>query len=126
MPTGYTLDQLKQTFQQAVNSELFGRRLAYLYALLFEPDMVRSYIDDDYLLGQVETDSLRSSAGLFRCVAMIETALDNQVFSGTPSNSIGNYLRKAFEKHDWPWPSHPLDWKRFFLTHHLDTLFLSL
>ena len=88
--------------------------------------MIRSYIDDPFLLNQVDTDSLRSNAALFRCVAMIETAVDNQVFSRNPANTISNHLRPEFTKLKWPWPSHPLDWKRFFLQYHLKTVFLCL
>ena len=126
MPTGFKLEHLREMFQKIVDSALLARRLAYLYAVLFEPALIRSYIDDPFLLNQVDTDSLRSNAALFRCVAMIETAVDNQVFSRNPANTISNHLRPEFTKLKWPWPSHPLDWKRFFLQYHLKTVFLCL
>ena len=38
MPTGLSLEELTRRFQAAVEPELLGSRLAYLYAVLFDPD----------------------------------------------------------------------------------------
>lgn len=48
MPTGFKLEQLREVFQKIVESDLLARRLAYLYAVLFEPELIRSYIDDPF------------------------------------------------------------------------------
>lgn len=52
---------------------------------------------------------------------MIETAADKQVFRKDPAKTIANYLRSAFEKQAWP--SHPLEWKKYFIEHHIKALF---
>ena len=124
MPAGLSLEELKVRFQTIPNvTELVARRLAYIYAILFDPERILSYIDDEVLLGQVEADRLKDSTALFLCVAPVETALDEKVFSGRPDNSIRAHLRREFRKQDWPWPAYPMDWKRYFMEYHMDTLF---
>ena len=121
-PTGLSLEALTQRFQQAVEPELLGARLACLYAVLFDPDLVLHYIDDPYLKPQVETDSVENNTALFQCAAAVEEAVSGQPFSGRPENTLAAYLRTKFRQRDWPWPKNPLAWKRHFLDHHADVL----
>ncbi len=114
MPTGDTLDGLEQRFQEAVGVPLLGHRLAHLYAVLFDPDLVLSYIDDHWLAGQVEADNLASNSALFLCAAVIEAAVEDRTFSGNPANTLSVYMRREFEKRGWLWPSSSLAWKQFF------------
>ena len=124
MPTGLSLDALKARFQSTSNvTERVARRLAYCYAILFERALILSYIDDGYLRPQVEEDRLKDNTALFLSMASIETAVDGQVFRGHPENSIRSHLRGSFERQGWPWPSHPLAWKKYFLEYHMETLF---
>ena len=124
MPTGLSLEGLKARFETLPNiTALFARRLAYSYALLFDRDLVLAYIDDHYLRPQVEADDLKDNTALFLSMAPIETAVDGQVFRGCPENSIAAYLRGAFGRQGWPWPSHPLVWKKYFMEYHLEMLF---
>ncbi len=102
---------------------MVARRLAYIYAVLFDPELILSYIDDAYLRSQVEEDRLKDNTALFLSMASIETAVDGHVFRGHPENSIGAHLRGAFERQGWPWPSHPLVWKKYFMEYHMETLF---
>ena len=121
-PTGLSLEALTQRFQQAVEPELLGSRLACLYAVLFDPDLVLAYIDDPYLKPQVETDSVENNTALFQCAAAVEEAVSGQAFSGRPENTLAAYLRTKFRQRGWPWPKNPLAWKRHFIEHHADVL----
>ncbi len=123
MPTGDTLERLEQRFQEAVDGSLFGSRLAYLYAVLFDPDLILSYIDDRWLARQVEADNLANSSALFLCAAAIEAAVKDRTFGDTPSNTLASYLRSEFKKRGWLWPSSPFVWKLHFLKHYFEVLF---
>ncbi len=123
LPTGDSLERLVARFQQVIDARLFGSRLARLYAILFDPDLIMAYIDDVFLARQVETDDIANNTALFLCVAAIEKAVDGRVFGDNPANTLGSYLRAEFKKRDWTWPTHPLAWKQFFLRHYADTLF---
>ena len=116
---------MREHFRQAVDSDLFGRRLAYLYAALFDPDLILPYIQDkdEYLVRQVETDNLASNAALFLCAAYIEETVDSQTFTGRAENTVRSYLHGEFVKRDWDWPTHPVVWKQYFLDQHIDELF---
>lgn len=123
LPTGDTLARLVARFQQLIDSHLFGGRLARLYAILFDPDLILAYIDDLFLARQVETDDIINNTALFLCVAAVEKAVEGQAFGDNPANTLGSYLRAEFKKRDWTWPTHPLAWKQFFLRHYVETLF---
>ena len=123
LPTGDTLERLVSRFQQAIDSNLFGSRLARLYATLFDPDLVLTYIDESFLANQVETDDIANNTALFLCVAAVEQAIEGRAFGDNPANTLGSYLRAEFRKRDWTWPTHPLAWKQFFLHHYVETLF---
>ncbi len=125
LPTGDTLARLVWRFQRLVDSALLGRRLARLYAVLFDPDLILDYIDDTYLAPQVEASNLNNNASLFRCVAAVEKIVEGSTFSETPDNTVAAYLRAEFKRCDWDWPTHPLVWKQFFLNHYTDRLFES-
>ena len=122
LPTGKTLADLAQRFQHAVSSDLLGHRLAWLYAVLFDPDLIRSYIQDPYLARQVETRNIENNTALFLCMAAIEEAVEERVFRNDAANTIGSYLRGEFKKRGWKWPKHAYAWKQHFLTHHLEDL----
>ena len=123
LQTGLTLDKLVQRFQEIVNSVLLGKRLAYLYAVLFEPDLVLDYIDDPYLQPQIETHSLENNTALFECAATVEEAVDeDRTFRGNAANTMRSYLLNEFRKRDWEWPKSPLAWKRYFLKYHVKRL----
>ena len=121
-PTGLSLEELRQRFQTAVEPPLLGARLAHLYAVLFNPDLVLAYIDDPYLKPQVEAGRIETNTALFRCAAAVETAVDGQAFSEHPANTLGAYLRAKCRQRDWPWPKNPPEWKQHFLDHHADVL----
>lgn len=124
MPTGLSLDELKGRFQTIPDiTPLVAKRLAYSYAILFDRALIRAYITDDYLQPQVEEDRLKDNTTLFLCIAPIETVVDQHVFSGRPENSIRAHLDTAFKKHGWPWPTHPTEWKRYFMYYHMELLF---
>ena len=93
LPTGETLAGLAQRLQHAVGSDLLGRRLAWLYAVLFDPDLIRSYIKDSYLARQVETRNIENNTALFLCIAVIEEAVEGRAFRNDPANTVGAYLR---------------------------------
>ncbi len=123
LPTGDTLARLVARFQQAVDAHLFGGRLARLYAILFDSDLILAYIDDSFLASQVETDDIANNTALFLCVAAVELAVEGRAFGDNPANTLGSYLRAEFRRCDWTWPTHPLAWKQFFLHHYVETLF---
>ena len=123
LPTGDTLAQLVARFQHVADTNLFGSRLARLYALLFDPDLVLPYLDDTFLVHQVESSSIANNTALFLSVAAIEQAVEGRVFGDNPANTLGAYLRAEFKKRDWTWPTHPLAWKQFFLDQYVDALF---
>lgn len=123
LPTGDTLDDLQARFQEAVDSFLLGNRLAYLYAVLFDPDLILSYVKQPWLADQVEADNLASNTALFLCIAAIEEEIEVRTFSNNPANTMAAYLRSEFKKRDWMWPHSPLAWKQHFLHHYVDTLF---
>ncbi len=123
LPTGDTLARLVERFQQAVDAHLFGGRLARLYAILFDSDLILAYIADVFLARQLETDDIANNTALFLCVAAVEKAVEGRAFGENPANTLGSYLRAEFKKRDWTWPTHPLAWKQFFLRHYVDTLF---
>lgn len=123
LPTGDSLARLVWRFQHLVDSELLGSRLARLYAVLFDPDLILDYIDDAFLVPQIEASTLTNNAALFRCVAAIEQGIEGRTFGETPDNTVGAYLRAEFKRRKWDWPTHPLAWKQFFLNHYTDKLF---
>lgn len=123
LPTGGTLDDLKTRFEHVVRSSLLGNRLAHLYAVLFDPDLVLAYIDDPWLAEQVAADNISSNTALFLCAASVEEAVEARTFSTNPANTMAAYLRSEFKKRDWLWPPSPLAWKQHFLQHYVDTLF---
>ena len=122
LDTGRTLAELEAYFEEAVGLRLFGRRLARIFATLFEPDLVLPHIGEDYLARQVEADNIASNAALFQCSAAVEVAIDGQRFQGKAENTMRSYLSGEFAKRSWPWPAHPVIWKRFFLKHHAEDL----
>ena len=122
LPTGDTLARLVSRFQHLVDSELLGRRLARLYAVLFDPDLILDYIDEAYLIPQVEAGNLVNNSALFRCVAAVEKSVEGRSFGETPDNTVASYLRAEFKRRDWDWPTHPLAWKQFFLNNYTDQL----
>ena len=123
LPTGDTLPRLVARFQHVVGAKLFGSRMARLYAILFDPDLVLEYIDDAFLARQVESGSIANNTALFSCVAAIEKAVEGRAFGDNPANTLGAYLRAEFKKRDWMWPTHPLAWKQFFLDQYVEALF---
>ena len=123
LPTGDTLERLEQRFQEAVGAALLGHRLAHLYAVLFDPDLILSYVGDRWLARQVEADNLASNSALFLCAAAIEAVVKERTFGDNPANTLAVYLRSEFKKRDWLWPSSPFAWKQFFLKHYVEALF---
>ena len=121
--TGLSLDALERRFQEIANSKLLGKRLAYVYAVLFDPALVLDYIDDAYLKPQVEAHSLENNTALFECAAAVEEAVDeHRTFRGSAANTMRSYLLSEFRKRDWAWPKSPLAWKRHFLKYHVKRL----
>ena len=123
LKTGLTLRALVRRFQRINDSELLGKRLAYIYAVLFDPQLVLDYIDDPYLRPQVEDGSVENNTALFECVAAVEQAVVERTFRGNAANTMRSYLLREFRRRDWKWPKNPLAWKRHFLEHHIKTLF---
>ncbi len=123
LPTGLTLDELEQWFQQAIGLKKLALRLAWIYAVLLDIELVLPYITDDYLAGRVETYSIGSNAELFKCVAAVEEARTGETFTGRAENTLGAYLRAEFDKRGWDWPKHPVLWKQHFIKHHVEMLF---
>ena len=122
--TGLTLEQLEQHFHQTVvaKTKTLGRRLARLFATLFDPNLVLPYLDDPYLIPQVELDNMADNTALFNCVATIEMIVDGETFKGDPANSVASYLRGEFKRQGWPWPKNPLAWKLYFVRYHVKKL----
>ena len=123
LPTGATLPYLEHRFQQAVASDLLGRRLARLYAVLLDQDLIQAYIKDAYLKPQITARTIENNTALFRCAAEIEEALEGRVFKGNPANTLASHLRSEFRKRGWAWPKHPYAWKQYFIQHHASILF---
>ena len=68
LPTGLSLDQLKQRFQNKMEAERPGRCWAYAYAALLDPELVLPYLKEGEpwlvdLAEHVEADSLPRSYG---------------------------------------------------------------
>ena len=123
LKTGLTLKQLERRHQKIADSELLGSRLARIYAVLFDPQLVLPYIDDPYLKPQVEAGRLENNTALFDCAALVEAAVDeDRTFRGSAANTIRAYLLREFRKRDWEWPKNPQTWKQHFLEHHVRTL----
>ena len=120
--TGLTLGELEAYFQEAVESKLFGRRMARIFAALFDPDLVVPYIEDDHLVRQIEEDNIASNAALFQCAAAVDMVLNKQTFQGKPENTMRSYMSTEFARRTWPWPAHPVIWKRFFLKQYAEEL----
>jgi len=123
LPTGDTLPSLEARFKEAVGSDLLGRRLARIYAVLFDPDLIDDYVDDPYLVRQLEAHALDNNTALFLCAGAVEESVDGRVFRNDPANTLGAYLRSEFRKRDWRWPKHPYAWKQYFLEEHVGELF---
>jgi len=122
LKTGLSLKTLKKRLQRSLKSKLLGRRLAHIYAVLFDPELVLPYIDDPYLVPQVEGSSLDNNTALFQCAAMVEEAVEGRTFQGDTANTLRSYLLREFKNRSWEWPKNPPAWKRHFLEHHVETL----
>ncbi len=122
LPTGETLAGLAQRFQHAVGSDLLGRRLAWLYAVLFDQNLILSYINDPYLARQIEARNIENNTALFLCMAAVEEAVEGRAFRNDPANTVASYLRGEFRKRGWRWPKHPYAWKEYFIHHHAKML----
>ncbi|MFQ5571632.1 MAG: tetratricopeptide repeat protein [Rhodothermales bacterium] len=122
LPTGETLEHLEQRFQQTFEPALFSRRLARLYAALFNPALLLPYLKDPCLARQVDTGHIANNTALFLCLAAAETAREGRTFSDNPANTLSVYLRREFKKRNWPWPTHPLAWRQYLMHHHVDAL----
>ena len=90
--------------------------------MLFDPDLIHSYIKDPYLARQVETRNIENNTALFLCIAAIEEAVEERAFRNDAANTVGAYLRGEFKKRGWKWPKHAYAWQQHFLTHHLKDL----
>ena len=123
LPTGLTLDELEQRFREAVGSKKLGYRLAWIYAVLLDIELILSYITDEYLARKVEAYNVGKNAELFKCVAAIEEARTEEAFTGRPENTLASYLRPEFTKRGWLWPKHPVVWKLHFIEYHVEMLF---
>ena len=126
LKTGLSLEALNQRFQKNVDWELLGRRLSRIHAVLFQPELVLSYVEeveDDYIVRQVKEDDLDNNTALFKCVAAMEIIIDGETFKGDPANSVASYLRGEFKKRGWDWPKNPPAWKQHILKHHAEALF---
>ncbi len=123
MPTGLTLDELEQRFREAVDSKKLGGRLAWIYAILLDIELILPYITDEYLAGKVEAYNVGNNAELFKCVAAIEEERTNEAFTGRAENTLASYLRGEFDKRPWLWPKHPVVWKLHFIEYHVEMLF---
>ena len=66
----------------------------------------------------VEAGHIENNAELFRCVAAVETVLEDKTFKPDPANTLASYLRPQFKQHGWDWPKSPLAWRRHFIEHH--------
>lgn len=120
--TGETLASLVRRFEKAVEPDLLASRLAYLFAVLFDPELVLVHVTNPDLVRQVETDTLKDNSALFLCVAMIEAAVTGAPLGDNPVSTIRAYLWTHFDKQGWPRPLHPLAWKMHFLQHHDNVL----
>jgi len=123
LPTGLSLSDLKDRFQQALEAERVGRCMAYAYAALLDPALVLPYLDDAWLADHVEADSLPNNRALLQCVIAIETAVEAQTFGKNPENTMLKLFQREFAKRGWDYPTHPTEWKQHFIEHHLDMLF---
>jgi len=123
MPTDLTLDELERRFQKMVRSVKLGSRLAYIYAVLFDPELILAYIKDIYYANQVTEDNVGNNTALLLCAAAVEVARTGVTFTGKAENTLGAYLRGEFDNRGWDWPKHPILWKRYFLEYHVEKLF---
>lgn len=123
LPTGRTLDNLVAHFRKQVKVHLLGLHLAYLFATLFEPELILPHLDDPWLIEHLEQDNLPSNAALFRCIAAAEeTLIEDQSFGKDPANTLRAYLSNQFKIQGWTWPTHPTEWKQHFVEHHIEHL----
>ena len=123
MPTGLTLDELERRFQEAVDLKKLGSRLAWIYAVLLDVELILHYITDEYLAQKVAAYNIGHNAELFKCVAAIEEARTGEPFTGHAENTLATYLRTEFGKRGWPYPKHQVVWKQHFMKHHVEMLF---
>ena len=123
LTTGRTLDNLVAHFRKQVKVQLLGLHLAYLFATLFEPELILPHLDDPWLIEHLEQDNLPSNAALFRCIAAAEeTLIEDQSFGKDPANTLRAYLSNQFKIQGWTWPTHPTEWKQYFVAHHIEHL----
>ena len=123
LPTGLTLDELEERFQQTVRQKKLASRLAWIYAVLLDIELILPYITDDYLARKVEAYTIGHNAELLKCVAAIEEARTGETFRGVAENTLATYLRAEFGKRRWHWPKHQVVWKQHFTRHHVEMLF---
>ena len=128
LPTGLSLDQLKQRFQDKMEAERAGRCWAYAYAALLDPELILPYLKEGPpwladLAEHVEADSLPNNRTLMQCVIAIETAVDHETFGKNPENTMLRLFQRECDKRGWTRPTHPTEWKQHFTEYHLDLLF---
>ena len=132
LPTGLGLDQLKQRFQDKMEDPRAGRCWAYAYAALLDPGLVLPFLkagaqaDAPWLadlVKHVEADSVPNNRVLHRCVIAVEAAVDGETYGKNPENTMLKLFQRECDKRDWAYPTHPTEWKRHFIEHHLDILF---
>ena len=93
LATGLTLDEIEERFQESLDQTKFALRLAWIYAVLLDIELILPYITDDYLARKVEAYSIGHNAELFKCIEFYFGIALCWVCTG----SIVSYSQRAIE-----------------------------
>ncbi len=102
-----------------------SHRLAYVFALLFAPELVAAYAAGatERVRGFIASSSYPDNTALYEAVAAVEAGHLGTAFSGDPANTLRSYFRMLFKRLNAPdqevlWPKNPLAWRVFFVQHY--------
>jgi len=116
-----TVESMLEHGESDWRQQLFFRRHRYIWCKS-SPSIERSFPQVACTQCFAQEPLAESGVTYAEAFSVVERK-SNCRSSGRPENSIRAHLDTMFKKKGWPWPTHPIDWKRYFMEYHMELLF---